>query len=182
LAELVVGLGGAVVATHSQSGQIGMNMVRVLRVNGQLIYLTGMIQIEGGSNTEQSGTTAADFKNIPYLAFKGDYSATSTTAATLVADIKALGGVADYIQLDQAGPWQGSYAGPFGPDYVGPFAGVSHMMMIESNPSPGRHSKPTNLQVMDVILDWTSKNIKNPKAIDCNDDNDHDDDDDHGHH
>jgi hypothetical protein len=187
LAELVVGLGGAVVATHSQSGQIGMNMVRVLRENGKLSYLKGLIQIEGGSNTVQSGTTAADFKNIPYLAFKGDYSATSATATTLVADIKALGGVADYIQLDQPGSWQGKYTGPFGPDYVGPFAGVSHMMMIESNPSPGRNSKPTNLQVMDVILDWTSKNIKNPKAIQCDDDDDdhhhdHDDDDDHGHH
>jgi hypothetical protein len=182
LAELVVGLGGAVVATHSQSGQIGMNMVRVLRENGKLNYLKGLIQIEGGSDTAASGTTVADFRNVPYLAFKGDYSATSTNAVNLVAAIKASGGTADYIQLDQAGPWQGRYTGPFGPDYVGPFAGVSHMMMIESNPAPTRDRQATNLQVMDVILDWTSKNIKNPKAIDCNDDNDHDDDDDHGHH
>jgi hypothetical protein len=42
-------------------------------------------------------------------------------------------------------------------DYVGPFAGVSHMMMIESS----------NLKVMDVMLDWTSKNIKAPKTIAC---------------
>ena len=138
LAELVEGLGGAVVATHSQSGQIGMNMVRVLKENGKLNMLKGLIQIEGGSNTAASGTTAADFKNIPYLAFKGDYSGTSAAATTLVADIKALGGKADYIELDQPGSWQGKYKGPFGPDYVGPFAGVSHMMMIEGNPAPTR--------------------------------------------
>jgi hypothetical protein len=167
LAELVVGLGGAVVATHSQSGQIGMNMVRVLREQGKLGMLKGLIQIEGGSDTVASGTTAADFINnkIPYLAFKGDYSATSTNAVNLVAAIKAGGGTADYIQLDQPGPWQGSYAGPFGPDYVGPFAGISHMMMIESNPTPS--GKAANLAVMDVILDWADKNISKPKTTPC---------------
>jgi hypothetical protein len=103
-----------------------MNMVRVLREQGNLSSLKGLIQIEGGSDTVASGTTAADFKNFPYLAFKGDYSATSTNAVNLVAAIKAEGGTADYIQLDQPGPWQGSYAGPWGPDYVGPFAGVSY--------------------------------------------------------
>jgi hypothetical protein len=177
LATLVENLGGAVVATHSQSGQIGMNMVRILKEDGKLGMLKGLIQIEGGSGTAASGTTAADFKNIPYLAFKGDYSATSAAATTLVAEIKALGGKADYIELDQPGTWQGKYKGPYGPAYVGPFAGVSHMMMIETK----------NLEVMDVILNWTSKNIKNPKNIaDCDDgDNDHghdhDHDDDHGH-
>ena len=162
-----MGLGGAVVATHSQSGQIGMNMVRVLRENGKLNMLKGLIQIEGGSDTVASGTTVADFvsNKIPYLAFKGDYTGTSTTAVNLVAAIKAAGGTADYIQLDQPGPWQGSYAGPFGPAYVGPFAGVSHMMMIESNPSPS--GQATNLQVMDVILDWADKNISKPKTQSC---------------
>jgi len=165
LAELVVGLGGAVVATHSQSGQIGMNMVRVLRENGQLSYLKGLIQDEGGSNTVASGTTAADFKNIPYLAFKGDYTATSATAQALVDAIKAEGGKADYIQLDQPGPWQGSYSGPFGDAYHGPFAGVSHMHMIESN--PGFDGRPTNLGVMDVILNWADQNISKPKTQSC---------------
>ena len=62
-------------------------------------------------------------------------------------------------------PWQGSYAGPFGPAYVGPFAGVSHMMMIESNPSPS--GQATNLQVMDVMLDWADKNLSKPKTRSC---------------
>jgi hypothetical protein len=100
------------------------------------------------------------------MAFKGDYSATSAAAVQLVADIKALGGTADYIQLDQPGSWQGRYAGPYGPDYIGPFAGVSHMMMIETS----------NLKVMDVMLDWSNKNIANPKAISCKADFDDKDD------
>jgi len=157
LATLVEGLGGAIVATHSQSGQIGMNMVRVLREDGKLDMLKGLLQVEGGSNTAASGTTADDFRSIPYLAFKGDYSATSTVAQTLVDAIKALGGTADYIQLDQPGPWQGSYQGPFGNDYVGPFRGVSHMMMIETS----------NLRVMDVILNWVANNIKQPEPTGC---------------
>ena len=165
LAELVEGLGGAVVATHSQSGQIGMNMVRVLREHGKLNMLKGLIQIEGGAGTAASGTTAADFKDVPYLYFIGDYTGDSAGAQTLVANIKALGGTADYIKLDQPGSWQGKYAGPYGADYVGPFAGVSHMMMIETS----------NLKVMDVILGWTGKNIKNPKkATECKDDLDDD--------
>jgi hypothetical protein len=158
LATLVEGLGGAVVATHSQSGSMGMNMVRILREDGKLNLLKGLIQIEGGAGTAASGTTAADFQNVPYLYFIGDYTGHSTGAQTLVASIKAEGGTADYIKLDEPGPWQGSYSGPYGAAYVGPFAGVSHMMMIESS----------NIQVMDVILDWTSKNIKNPKSIACN--------------
>jgi hypothetical protein len=136
---------------------MGMAMVRILREDGKLNMLKGLIQIEGGAGTAASGTTAADFRNVPYLYFIGDYTGHSTGAQTLVADIKALGGTADYIKLDEAGPWQGKYNGPYGVDYVGPFAGVSHMMMIESK----------NLEVMDVILDWSKKNLSSPKAISC---------------
>jgi len=165
LAELVVGLGGAVVVTHSQSGQIGMNMVRVMRENGTLSSLKGLIQDEGGSNTVASGTTAADFKNIPYLAYKGDLTVTSTTAASLVAAIKAEGGTADYIQLDQPGSWQGSYAGPFGDAYHGPWTNVSHMAMIESD--PGADGRATNLEVIDVIMNWADQNIPKSKTKSC---------------
>jgi hypothetical protein len=85
--------------------------------------------------------TGADFVNIPYLAFKGDYSNFSQVCQDSVNAVNAAGGKAEYIQLDQPGPWQGSYAGPWGPDYVGPFAGVSHMMMIESNPPVTRQKR-----------------------------------------
>ncbi len=164
LATLVEGLGGAIVATHSQSGQIGMNMVRILREDGKLHMLKGLIQVEGGANAAASGTTAEDFRNVPYLYFIGDYTGHSANGQALVAAIKALGGTADYIKLDEPGWWQGKYAGPYGAAYVGPFAGVSHMMMIEDK----------NLPVMDVILDWARKNIKSPKATACKEDFDED--------
>ena len=49
------------------------------------------------------------------------------------------------------------------------------MMMIENQ---------ANIKVMDVMLDWTRKNIKAPKTNYCDWDDDHhdDDDDDHHHH
>jgi hypothetical protein len=169
LAELVEGLGGAVIATHSQSGQIGHHAVRVLKEHGKLDMLKGLITDEGSCAFTGGGLnlTGADFKNIPYLAFKGDYSATSAVCQASVDAVKAAGGKADYIQLDQPGWWQGSYAGPFGPDYVGPFAGVSHMMMIESNPAPQLGGKATNLTVMDVMLKWANMNISKPKTTPC---------------
>ena len=169
LAELVEGLGGAVIATHSQSGSIGHHTVRILKDHGKLHLLKGLITIEGSCSLTGAGLAAdgSDFKNIPYMAFKSDYTNFSQVCQDSVTAIKAIGGKADYIQLDESGWWQGSYAGPFGIDYVGPFRGISHMMMIEDNPAPGKHGKKgkaTNLQVMDVILAWAGKNIKAPKT------------------
>jgi hypothetical protein len=187
LAELVEGLGGAIVATHSQSGPMGHHMVRVLKEHGKLHMLKGLISVEPagtGCSLAAAGLTGADFKNVPYMALKGDYAVLGvSTCPAAVAEIRAAGGVADFIQLDEAGPHQGKYTGPFGAAYVGPFAGVGHMMMIESNPAPGRNGKATNLQVMDVILDWTNKNIKSfKKTVQCKLDDHHDDDDDDHHH
>jgi hypothetical protein len=171
LAELVEGLGGAVIGTHSQSGQIGHHTVRVLKEHGNLHLLKGLITIEGSCSFTAGGLalTGADFVDIPYLAVKGDYREDTNPGNAIcqasVEAVNAAGGKADYIKLDQAGWWQGSYAGPFGPDYVGPFAGVSHMMMIESNPSPT--GQATNLQVMDVLLKWADENISKPKTATC---------------
>jgi hypothetical protein len=174
LAELVEGLGGAIIATHSQSGQIGMHTVRVLIAQGKLNLLKGLIQDEGSCSMTTGGLalTGADFKDVPYLAFKSDYSVRGPggpdpVCQATVDAIKAAGGKADYIQLDQAGWWQGSYPGPFGDAYVGPFAGTSHMHMIESNPAPQLGGKATNLTVMDVMLKWADMNISKPKTTSC---------------
>src|SRR4029453_4154203 len=77
LALLVERLGGAIIATHSQSGIMGHHAVRILKEHGKLNLLKGLITIEGGCSLPQSGLTAADFDEIPYLALKGDYTATS---------------------------------------------------------------------------------------------------------
>ncbi|HUI82193.1 MAG TPA: hypothetical protein VLY24_29930 [Bryobacteraceae bacterium] len=141
LADLVEKLGGAVVATHSQSGIMGHHMVRILKERGHLDLLKGLITIEGSCSLPNSGLTAADFDNIPYLALKGDYTATSEVCQTTVDQINARRAAgngtakADYIKLDELG-------NPV-------FKGTTHMMMLGTN----------NLEVADVILNWADQNI-----------------------
>src|SRR5207247_11115578 len=84
LAELVERLGGAVVATHSQSGIMGHHMVRILKERGHLDLLKGLITIEGGCSLPNSGLKPEDFDNIRYMALKGDYTATSEQSQTTV--------------------------------------------------------------------------------------------------
>jgi hypothetical protein len=141
LATLVEKLGGAVVATHSQSGIMGHHMVRILKERGHLGLLKGLITIEGSCSLPNSGLTAEDFDNIPYLALKGDYTVTSPVCQTTVDAINARRAAghgtakAEYIKLDELGK-------PV-------FNGTTHMMMLGTN----------NLEVADVILNWSDANI-----------------------
>ena len=141
LAMLVEKLGGAVVATHSQSGIMGHHMVRILKERGHLDMLKGLITIEGSCSLPNSGLKAEDFDNIPYLALKGDYTATSEVCTTTVNAINAQRTAghgtakADYIKLDELG-------NPV-------FNGTTHMMMLGTN----------NLEVADVILNWVDQYI-----------------------
>jgi hypothetical protein len=141
LATLVEKLGGAVVATHSQSGIMGHHMVRILKERGHLDLLKGLITIEGSCSLPNSGLKAEDFDNIPYLALKGDYTVTSPVCETTVAAINARRAAghgtakAEYIKLDELGK-------PI-------FNGTTHMMMLGTN----------NLEVADVILNWSDANI-----------------------
>jgi len=147
VASLVEMLGGAIVGTHSQSGSQGHDMVRVLKEDGKLGLLKGLITIEGSCSLSGAGLAAdgSDFDNIPYLAFKGDYTVFSQQCQDTVNAINARRAAghgtakADYILLDD-------------PSYGGKFNGVTHMMMDGTD----------NLQVMDVILGWTNKYIDNP--------------------
>lgn len=141
LADLVEKLGGAVVATHSQSGIMGHHLVRILKERGHLDMLKGLITIEGSCSLSNSGLTAEDFDNIPYLALKGDYTTTSTVCQATVDAINARRAAghgiakAEYIKLDELGK-------PV-------FNGTTHMMMLGTN----------NLDVADVILNWADENI-----------------------
>jgi hypothetical protein len=146
LALLVEKLGGAVVATHSQSGIMGHHMARILKERGHLNLLKGLITIEGSCSLPNSGLKPEDFDNIPYLALKGDYTATSEVCQATVDQIRARRAAghgsarADYIKLGETG-------NPV-------FKGTTHMMMDGSN----------NLEVADVILDWADANILGKKA------------------
>jgi hypothetical protein len=134
--------GGAIVATHSQSGIMGHHMLRHLKRRGHMDMLKGLITVEGGCSFAQSGLDAADFDHIPYLAIKGDYTVTSQTCQESVDAINArraagLGtAFAEYIQLDD-------------PKYNGEFNGVTHMMMDDR----------TALEVADVMLEWGKQHI-----------------------
>src|SRR6185436_10496942 len=145
LADLVEKLGGAVVATHSQSGIMGHHMVRILKERGHLAMVKGLITIEGSCSLPNSGLKAADFDNIPYMAMKGDYAASSEVCDTTVNAIKARRAAgqgnakADYIKLDELN-------NPI-------FNGTTHMMMLGTN----------NLEIADVILNWVNSAVP-PKA------------------
>jgi hypothetical protein len=145
LALLVERLGGAIVATHSQSGVMGHHMARILKERGHLDLLKGLITIEGSCSLPNSGLKADDFDNIPYMALKGDYAAASDVCKTTVDAINArraagLGtATAEYVQLDEL-------RNPI-------FDGTTHMMMLGTN----------NLEVADLILSWVDRNVP-PKA------------------
>jgi hypothetical protein len=138
LATLVEQLGGAVVVTHSQAGIMGHHMARILKERGHLNLLKGLVTLEGSCSLRNSGLTAADFDNIPYMALKGDYTAPSMVCQETVDAINARRASrqgtakADYLKLDEMG-----------------ILGVTHMMMLDKK----------NLEIADVIYNWIGKNV-----------------------
>ena len=138
LATLVEQLGGAVVVTHSQAGIMGHHMARILKERGHLNLLKGLVTLEGSCSLPNSGLSAADFDSIPYMALKGDYTATSMVCQETVDAINARRASkqgtakADYLKLDEMG-----------------ILGVTHMMMLDKK----------NLEIADVIYNWIGKNV-----------------------
>jgi len=139
LALLVERLGGAIVVTHSQSGIMGHHMARILKERGHLGLLKGLLTLEGSCSLPNSGLTAADFDNIPYLALKGDYTGTSSVCEDTVTAINARRAAkqgtakAEYLKLDDMG-----------------ILGVTHMMMLDKK----------NLEIADIMLNWVQKNVR----------------------
>ena len=132
-------LGGAIVVTHSQSGIMGHHMARLLKERGRLDLLKGLLTLEGSCSLPNSGLTAADFDNIPYMALKGDYTASSAVCEDTVKAINARRTAkqgtakAEYLKLDDMG-----------------ILGVTHMMMLDKK----------NLEIADIMLNWVNKNVK----------------------
>lgn len=141
LAALVERLGGAIVATHSQSGAMGHHMVRILKEREQLDLVKGLITLEGSCSLPAAGLVPADFDGIPYMALKGDYAGTSAACQSTVDAIRerrAAGqgsAAAEYIKLDETGDPA--------------FDGTTHMLMTGTN----------HLEVADVILEWVDANV-----------------------
>jgi hypothetical protein len=141
LATLVERLGGAIVATHSQSGIMGHHMIRILKERGRADLVKGLITVEGGCSLPQSGLAAEDFDAIPYLAIKGDYTGSSqqcqdTVDALAARRAQGQGSArAEYLKLDELG-----------------MLGVTHMMMLDAN----------NLEIADLMLEWVGDNV--PRA------------------
>lgn len=169
LAKLVIKLGGAIIATHSQSGPIGHHAARYLKEAGQLDKLKGLVTIDGvGTTLAQAGMTADDFKKIPYMALLPYYPGLSTAVYEAnVAAITAAGGKAEVVSLNN-------------PIYKDKFKGVTHMMMMGIG----------HLDVFDVIQRWIGKNVPgSSKKVACARpntrgdivDDDAEDDEGHGH-
>ena len=141
LATLVEGLGGAIVATHSQSGNMGHHMARILKEEGKLDLLKALITIEGGCSLPGAGLTGPDFDDIPYLAVSGDYrtdeqeqvcvDAVAEINASLTRNVSP----ALFLELDEIGDPT--------------FDGTTHMMMLGTN----------NLEVFDAIVEWVEDNV-----------------------
>ena len=106
---------------------------------GRLDLVKGLITLEGSCSLTNSGLTAADFDNIPYLALKGDYAATSIVCQDTVNAINARRAAkqgtakADYLKLDDMG-----------------ILGVTHMMMLDTK----------TLEIADIMLGWVNKNVR----------------------
>ena len=118
---------------------MGHHMTRILKERGHLDLLKGLVTLEGSCSLPNSGLTAADFGNIPYMALKGDYTATSMVCSDTVNAINARRAArqgtakADYLKLDDMG-----------------ILGVTHMMMLDKK----------NLEIADVIYGWVDKNVR----------------------
>ena len=145
MALLVEKLGGAIVATHSQSGIMGHHMVRILKERGHLDMVKALVTVEGSCSLPNSGLKPEDFDNIPYLALKGDYTPASEVCQMTVEAINARRAAgkgtakAEYIKLDELG-------NPV-------FNGTTHMMMLGTN----------NLDIADLILKWVDANVTGKK-------------------
>ncbi|ACK51446.1 hypothetical protein Msil_2521 [Methylocella silvestris BL2] len=180
LADLIEGLGGAVLSGHSQAANPLLHTIRYLKEDDAwgkcgpkgacLAMLKGMIIPEGaGFNPDgltQAGLVGKDFDKIPFLLVNGDYR----PLATRIGNRQARD-IINASKTRSVGP-----ALVLDTELISPkFNGQTHMNMIGF----------TNLELFDFIMSWADKNIKNPivrNHCDNDDDDDHDHGHDHGHH
>jgi hypothetical protein len=157
LADLIEGLGGAILSGHSQAATPLLHTIRYLKEDDAagkcgapgacLAMLKGMVIPEGGgfnpAGLAGAGLVGSDFDKIPFLLVNGDYRPLATRIGNRAArDILNASptrsvGPAEVLDTELAGPQ---------------FNGQTHMNMIGT----------TNLIMFDLLMNWASKNIKNP--------------------
>ena len=140
LALLVERLGGAIVATHSQSGIMGHHMARILKERGHLDLLKGLITIEGSCSLHEQRTDRSRLRRRFRISrSKGTTRRPARGARTRsmrsppAAPTKQGTARADYLKLDEMG-----------------MLGVTHMMMLDRR----------NLEIADILLNWVNKNVR----------------------
>lgn len=143
LFELSKKLEGAVLVSHSQSGNYPQDTVLKFGPSG----IRGIVNMEPGGGCGGATLTDAQVRvlaQVPYMALFGDFMAESTSTIpnwqnifkdcqTLVSRLKAAGGDAAMIHLPTIG-----------------ITGNSHMLMQDKN----------NLVVADVIHDWIESHVE----------------------
>jgi pimeloyl-ACP methyl ester carboxylesterase len=137
LAALLDKIGPAVVIVHSQSGVLGLDLVRK-RAN----LVRGLITVEGGCDKFSADDAKSFFTRVPVLSLWGDNSVGAKDTVNgderrngclaAVNAIKAAGGRASLLMLPDMG-----------------IKGNSHMMMMDKN----------NLQLADILLKWITDNV-----------------------
>ena len=157
LADLIEGLGGAILSGHSQAATPLLHTIRYLKEDDAagkcgapgacLAMLKGMVIPEGAgfnpAGLAGAGLVGSDFDKIPFLLVNGDYRPLATRIGN-----RAARDILNASPTRSAGP-----ALVLDTELVGPqFNGQTHMNMIGT----------TNLIMFDLIMDWASKNIKNP--------------------
>jgi hypothetical protein len=157
LADLIEGLGGAILSGHSQAATPLLHTIRYLKEDDAagkcgapgacLAMLKGMVIPEGAgfnpAGLAGAGLVGSDFDKIPFLLVNGDYRPLATRignrAARDILNASPTRSVGPALVLDT--------------ELIGPqFNGQTHMNMIGT----------TNLIMFDLLMNWASKNIKNP--------------------
>lgn len=136
LAALLDKIGPAIVIVHSQSGVIGLDVVKK---RPQLVK--ALVTVEGGCDNFSAADIPSAYAKVPVLSVWGDFSVGAkgtvngdgrrNACLAAVNAIKSAGGRAELILLPERD-----------------IKGNSHMMMMDKN----------NLQVADVIIQWLSAN------------------------
>jgi hypothetical protein len=152
LADLLEGLGGAIVSPHSQSGSQIFHMVRILKERGKLDLVKGILIPEsGGTNLAATGLTGSDFDRIPFLVVNGDYRPLVTRQANYAA-------VAAMNASPTRAVSRATVLNVEDPQFAGRLNGTTHMNMLGT----------TNIAIFNVMLDWADRNIRNqPRQTSC---------------